>query len=74
MFGREQEIEIGHYSGESNVVYWLQKRGHEPTRDLVQTILGAAKRGNRVLTDDEVDQIIKEHHAARDAGRPSAPV
>jgi len=73
MFGREQEIEIGHYSGESNVVYWLQKRGHEATRDLVQSILVAAKRGNRVLTDDEVNQIIKEHHAARDAGRPSAP-
>ena len=74
MFGREQEIEIGHYSGESNVIYWLQKRGHEPTRDLVQTILMAAKRGNRVLTDDEVNQIIKEHDAGRDAGRPSAPV
>ena len=27
MFGKEQEIEIGHYSGESNVVYWLRKRG-----------------------------------------------
>src|SRR6185369_5276409 len=25
-FGREQEIEIGFMSGESNVVYWLQKR------------------------------------------------
>ncbi|RMH38991.1 MAG: 2-isopropylmalate synthase [Deltaproteobacteria bacterium] len=63
MFGKEQEIEIGHYSGESNVVYWLQKRGYEPTPDLVKTILTAAKRGNRVLTDDEVKQIIKEHSA-----------
>jgi 2-isopropylmalate synthase len=60
MFGREQQIEIGHYSGESNVVYWLQKRGHKPTRELVQAILGAAKRGNRVLTDEEVNQIVKE--------------
>jgi 2-isopropylmalate synthase len=66
MFGREQEIEIGHYSGESNVIYWLQKRGHTPSKELVATILGAAKRGNRVLTDDEVNQIIKEFHASVD--------
>lgn len=64
MFGREQEIEIGHYSGESNVIYWLRKRGHEPTPQLVQVILSAAKRGHRVLTDDEIHQIIKEHQTA----------
>jgi len=63
MFGREQEIEIGHYSGESNVVYWLRKRGFEPTVDLVAAVLGAAKRGNRVLTDHEIYQVIKEHRA-----------
>lgn len=62
MFGKEQEIEIGHYSGESNVVYWLSKRGFQPTGDLVATVLSAAKRGNRVLTDDELLQIIKEHN------------
>lgn len=61
MFGREQEIEIGHYSGESNVIYWLRQRGFDPTTELVGTILSAAKRGNRVLTDDEIVQIIKEH-------------
>jgi len=61
MFGKEQEIEIGHYSGESNVVYWLSKRGIEPTKDLVTAVLGAAKRGNRVLTDEEVQQVIKDH-------------
>jgi 2-isopropylmalate synthase len=67
MFGKEQEIEIGHYSGESNVVYWLQKRGYEPKKDLVQAILAHAKRGNRVLTDEEVLQVIKEHLAAAEA-------
>ncbi|MDX2093174.1 MAG: LeuA family protein [Kofleriaceae bacterium] len=60
MFGKEQEIEIGHYSGESNVVYWLKKRGHEPTPELVAAVLGAAKRGNRVLTDDEINAVIKD--------------
>ena len=40
MFGKEQEIEIGHDSGESNVVYWLKKRGYEPTQELVAAVLG----------------------------------
>ena len=63
MFGKEQEIEVGHYSGESNVVYWLKKRGYEPTKELVAAVLGAAKRGNRVLTDDEIVAVIKQHQA-----------
>jgi 2-isopropylmalate synthase len=64
MFGKEQEIEIGHYSGESNVVYWLKKRGHEATPELVAAVLGAAKRGNRVLSDDEILAVIKEARTA----------
>ncbi len=64
MFGKEQEIEVGHYSGESNVVYWLKKRGYEPTKDLVAAVLGAAKRGNRVLTDDEIVAVIKAQPAS----------
>ncbi len=70
MFGREQEIEIGHYSGESNVVYWLRKRGVEPEPGLVGTVLAAAKRGDRVLTDEEIFQVIKEYRAR--AQQPSA--
>jgi 2-isopropylmalate synthase len=58
MFGKEQAIEIGHYSGESNVVYWLTKRGYEPTKELVAAVLGAAKRGNHVLGDGEVVAVI----------------
>jgi 2-isopropylmalate synthase len=59
-FGKEQEIEIGHYSGESNVVYWLKKRGYEPKKELVTAVLGAAKRGNRVLADHEVVEVIRD--------------
>src|SRR4051812_43395558 len=59
MFGKEQAIEIGHYSGESNVIYWLKKRGYEPTPELVAAVLAAAKRGNRVLTDDEIVAVVK---------------
>lgn len=58
MFGKEQSIEIGHYSGESNVVYWLKKRGYEPTKERVAAVLAAAKRGNRVLGDDEIVAVI----------------
>jgi 2-isopropylmalate synthase len=58
MFGKEQSIEIGHYSGESNVVYWLKKRGYEPTRELVAAVLGAAKSGNHVLGDAEIQAVI----------------
>ncbi|HET7506034.1 MAG TPA: LeuA family protein [Kofleriaceae bacterium] len=59
MFGKEQEIEIGHYSGESNVVYWLKKRGYEPTKELVGAVLGAAKGGDHVLADDEILAVIQ---------------
>lgn len=58
-FGKHQEIEIGHFSGESNVIYWLTKRGYEPTKDLVAAVLGAAKRSNRVLTETEIVAIIQ---------------
>lgn len=67
MFGKEQQIEVGHYSGESNVVYWLKKRGFEPTKNLVAAVLGAAKRGNRVLTDDEILAVIKQEQQAQTA-------
>ena len=63
MFGKEQQIEVGHYSGESNVVYWLKKRGYDPTKELVAAVLAAAKRGNRVLTDDEIVAVIKQQQA-----------
>ena len=63
MFGKEQEIEIGHYSGESNVIYWLKKRGYEASAELVAAVLGAAKRGNRVLSSDEIAAIIKDVQA-----------
>ncbi len=63
LFGKEQEIEVGHYSGESNVVYWLTKRGYEVTDSLVKKILNFAKRGNRTLTDDEISELVSEQQA-----------
>ncbi len=61
MVGRKQEIEIGFMSGLSNVVYYLRSRGIEPNRDLVEEIFRAAKRHNKVLSEEEVFEIIRYH-------------
>src|SRR5262249_15847029 len=63
VFGREQEIEIGHMSGESNVIYWLRKRRIDPEPTLVKAILAEAKSKDHLLTEDEVQLVIKEHTA-----------
>lgn len=58
-FGREQEIEVGHMSGLSNVRYWLEKRRVNASEELVQAIFARAKASNRVLREDEIWDIIK---------------
>ena len=40
--------------GQSNVVYWLQERGFEPTDELVAAVFAAAKASDRTLTEAEV--------------------
>jgi 2-isopropylmalate synthase len=60
LFGKEQEIEIGHMSGESNVVYWLTKRRIEPTEALVKKIFAAAKAKDRTLTEDEIMRLVNK--------------
>ncbi len=55
MFGRQQEIEIGHYSGRSNVVYWLRAHGYEPSDELVDKVFNFAKQQDHTLTTDEVE-------------------
>ncbi|HWR34806.1 MAG TPA: LeuA family protein [Clostridia bacterium] len=53
-FGMEQIIDIGPMSGKSNVQFWLERRGIEPTEELVDRIFYRAKRSDRCLTDAEV--------------------
>ncbi len=67
-FGREQEIDVGHMSGMSNVRYWLQKRRIVATDDLMQAIFSRAKSSNRTLREDEILDIIRRH-----GGSPAAP-
>ncbi|HVF90924.1 MAG TPA: LeuA family protein [Blastocatellia bacterium] len=54
MFGREQVIEIGPMSGKSNITFWLERRGIEPTEERVERIFNQAKQVNCVLTDEQI--------------------
>jgi 2-isopropylmalate synthase len=54
LFGLEQLIEVGPMSGRSNVAYWLGKRGIPAGDEAVDRILAAAKRSNRILTEEEI--------------------
>ena len=58
MFGREQLIEIGPMSGKSNVIFWLERHGVEPSEECVERIFNHAKQCQRVLTDEEVKALI----------------
>jgi 2-isopropylmalate synthase len=58
LFGLKQQIEIGPMSGKSNVVYWLETRGIEPSEDRVTRIYERAKQSSSVLEEDEVMQLV----------------
>jgi len=56
--GRTQEIEIGHMSGASNVLFYLQTRGMPDSQDVVHAVLAAAKQSERLLTDEEIREAV----------------
>jgi 2-isopropylmalate synthase len=58
MLNREQTIEIGPMSGKSNVIFWLERNGVEPTKERVERIFNRAKQSDAVLTDEEVMRLI----------------
>lgn len=57
-FGLEQVIEIGPMSGKSNVIYWLEKRGIEPSETLVNRIYDRAKAAHGVLEEHEILKLV----------------
>ncbi|MEE2755115.1 MAG: 2-isopropylmalate synthase [Myxococcota bacterium] len=63
LFGKNQAIEIGHMSGLSNVLYWMETNQVEERDGLSAHILDVAKSRNRVLTDSEVFDIIAAYGA-----------
>ena len=56
--GRQQEIEVGPMSGESNVVFWLESHGIEPTPERVKAVFQRAKSVDRVLDEAEIRSVI----------------
>ncbi|HSE37570.1 MAG TPA: 2-isopropylmalate synthase, partial [Blastocatellia bacterium] len=58
MLNRAQHIEIGPMSGKSNVIFWLERNGIEPTTERVERIFNRAKQSATVLTDEEVMRLI----------------
>jgi 2-isopropylmalate synthase len=62
LFGKSQTVEIGHMSGLSNVVYWLDSHDVVPTDGLAEFILTTAKDRNAVLSNDEVHQVIATYN------------
>jgi len=57
-FGFRQSIRIGPMSGKSNVIWWLESRGVEPTEERVDRIVAAAKGSNRLLEDVEIQALV----------------
>ena len=58
LVGREQAIEVGPISGRSNVIYWLERRGIEPTEERVDRIFGKAEASSGVLTETEISALV----------------
>lgn len=54
LFGLDQIIEIGPLSGRSNVQYWLEKREIAAPDETVDRIFAAAKKSDRIMTDNEI--------------------
>jgi 2-isopropylmalate synthase len=59
LFGRQQEIAIGHYSGRANVVHWLVRHGYPAPGDVVERLLAHAKQQDHVLTDEEIHAFLR---------------
>jgi 2-isopropylmalate synthase len=54
MVGLEQVIKIGPMSGKSNVIWFLEKHGVQPTDKAVDAVLQLAKTTPRLLEDREI--------------------
>ena len=54
LVGREQAIEIGHMSGRSNVLYWLERRGLTADDAQVAAVLREAKASSSLLTEPQI--------------------
>jgi 2-isopropylmalate synthase len=70
-FGFRQKIRIGPMSGRSNVVFWLEQQGIEPRDEVVDRILAAAKRSDRLLEDGEILALVGGGRTSSPPARPA---
>ena len=59
LVGREQEVDVGPMSGRSNVIFWLEKRGLSANDELVDRILGEAKKSDAVLGEERIRALLR---------------
>ena len=60
LVGREQVIEVGPMSGQSNVKHWLRRHGYnEDAQNLVQRIFTASKKTDHTLTEEELEHLCR---------------
>ena len=60
-YGLQQIIRIGHMSGRSNIIWWLEQNGYEADDDLVAHMFEVAKNQRRLMDDEEVHQAIADY-------------
>ena len=60
LVGREQVIEVGPMSGQSNVKHWRRRHGYnEDDQNLVQRIFTASKKTDHTLTEEELEHLCR---------------
>ena len=60
MVGRHQVIDVGPMSGKSNVIYWLNSEGIEPSDDIVDAVFDLAKSSDRILSREEILGVVEK--------------
>jgi len=57
-FGLKQVIRIGHMSGRSNIIWWLEQNGIEANDDLVAHLFEVAKSQKRNMLESEIHEAV----------------
>ena len=60
-YGLEQVIRVGHMSGKSNIIHWLEAKEIELEDSLVEYLFNVAKSKNRLMTDEELLLCVQAH-------------
>ncbi len=57
-YGLQQKIRIGHMSGKSNIIWWLQQNGYDTSDELVSHMFEIAKQQRKLMQDSEVHAMV----------------